>query len=343
MRSWRGPAAHGVVLLIALLAAYRAWTRPQAAPKLDSSVTLWEGTAESVSLVEYVGERRYAKIERRKDGGEGYLWVTVERERSSPAKEKQLPATEEREPTKSAFVGGTSSERILEQMAAPTAVRALGKLDADRKKDLGLDDPKASVTVTTKGQRHELKLGSKVYGGSERYVLNPRSNEVFVLRGNQLRDLEVGETSLMQRDLHRFKVEEIKGARIAAGDRSREIVRLEGSAKADEWADSKTPADQDDAASSWMTRVAQLRALEYVTEDADLAALSFGEGAPEDVFRVDFTGEGGKALGYLELFRMTGKDKPEYLARTEATRVRVKVAQRVGENLEQDLANVLTY
>lgn len=340
MRAWRGALIHGGVLVIALLWAWKTWTRPHAAPKRDSSVTLWELRVEDVGTVEYVAEKRYVKIERRKDGDAEYLWVVVEKDPRPPSA-KKAPVEAEPERAKKAFVGGKSSERILEQLAKPSAVRALGKLDAERKKELGLAEPEARLIVAAGDQRRELQLGSKVYRGSERYVLDARSNEVFVLDGTKLRSLEVGESALMQRDLHVFAAEDVMAARIVAGPSSRDIVRVEGSAKASDWADAATPGEKDEATSSWMARVAQLRALEYLDDEAEIEALSTGAGAPEPVVRVELKGDGDDALGFLELFRAPGERKPDYLARTEATRVRVKVSQSQGETLEQDLANVL--
>ena len=196
--------------------------------------------------------------------------------------------------------------------------------------------------MTVAGKRRELRLGAKVYGGSERYALEIRSGEGFVLAGGALRDLEIGETSLMQRELHGFGSEEVKGALITAGPKTREVVRLAGSAKADEWADAATPDKKDEAVGNWMSKAGQLRAIEYVPDEASLRTLLPGSTPPEDVLRMDLKGDGGKALGFLELSRIAGQtDKAEYLARTETTRVLVKVGQRVGEQLEQDLPALL--
>ena len=196
--------------------------------------------------------------------------------------------------------------------------------------------------MVAQGKRRELRLGSKVYGGSERFVMDVKTQEVFVLAGGSLRDLEVGETSLMQRDLHRFEGKDAVGVLLTAGKRTREVVRLASSSKADEWADAATPDRKDEAVGTWMVKVGQLRALEYVGDEVALQASDPASTPPEDVLRLDLRGEGGKALGFVELLRVPGeKDKFDYLVRTETTRVLVKVAQRLGEQVEQDLPTLL--
>ena len=340
---WRGPIVHGGVLAVALLFAWRTWTRPRAEPKRDAEVALWEGRAADVSLVEYVGEKRSARVERKTEGGEPYLWVSVERDKTpGPAKDAAAAAAAEPEKVAKAFVGGKQADELIEQWASPRAARALGKIDAARLKDLGLADSKDTLAVVAQGKRRELRLGSKVYGGSERFVMDARTQDVFVLSGGSIRDLEVGETSLMQRDLHRFEGKDAVGALLAAGKRTREVVRLANSSKADEWADAATPDRKDEAIGTWMGKVGQLRALEYVGDEVALQASNPASTPPEDVLRLDLRGEGGKALGFVELLRVPGeKDKFDYLVRTETTRVLVKVAQRLGEQLEQDLPTLL--
>lgn len=341
MSPWRGPLVQGAVLAVALGLAWQTWTREKAAPKADKGVKLWESRAADVGLIEYISEKRYAKVERKSDADGSYLWVTVDREKGALGNVKPPPGQEPERSTKS-FVGGKSADRLVEQLAAPSAARALGKPDAARQKELGLAESKDLLAVTVAGQRRELRLGSKVYGGSERYVLDSRSGEGFVLAGGALRDIEIGETSLMQRDLHSFDAKDVKGALIAAGPKTRQVVRLTGSTKADEWADAATPGQKDEAVGNWMSKAGQLRALEYVPDEAALQLVLPGSSAPEDVLRIELRGEGDKPLGFLELSRVVGeKDKPEYLARTETTRVRVKVGQRVGEQLEEDLPTLL--
>lgn len=340
---WRGPIVHGGILVVALLVAWQTWNRPRAQPKRDTEVTLWDAKAADVSLVEFVGEKRYAKVERRTEAGESYLWITVEREKAAPSTKEPAAVAAEPEKVVKAFVGGKQADELFDEWAAPRAARALGKVTTERLGDLGLAASKDVLAVVLRGQRRELRLGGKVYGGSERFVMNPKSGEVFVLSGGSLRDLEIGETSLMQRELHRFGAVEPTGVLISAGKRTREVVRLAGSSKADEWADAATPDRKDEAVGNWMTKVGQLRALEYVPDEAALQATKADASPPAEVLRLEIRAEANKSLGFLELYRVAGeKDKPEYLVRTETTRVMVKIGQRLGEQMEQDLPTLLS-
>ena len=67
---------------------------------------------------------------------------------------------------------------------------------------------------------------------------------------------------------------------------------------------------------------------------------------PEDqVVSVEYFNDKGRKLGFLELVRRPskdGKDKPEYVAKSERTRWHATVLRSTAEQIEQDLASVST-
>jgi hypothetical protein len=87
-----------------------------------------------------------------------------------------------------------------------------------------------------------------------------------------------------------------------------------------------------------MTKVDRLRVTTYV-EPLDPAP------KPEDqVVRLEYFNDRGRPLGFLELLRRPakdGKEKPDYVARSERTRWHATVLKSTAEQVEQDLGSVL--
>ncbi|HEY8079300.1 MAG TPA: hypothetical protein VIF62_34455, partial [Labilithrix sp.] len=64
--------------------------------------------------------------------------------------------------------------------------------------------------------------------------------------------------------------------------------------------------------------------------------------SPEIVVRLDYDVKGGaEKRGYLEVAKVPGEPKPEWLVRTERTRQWSKVVGQVAEQVEQDLPSVV--
>jgi hypothetical protein len=123
---------------------------------------------------------------------------------------------------------------------------------------------------------------------------------------------------------------------LSAGDKRREIVR-HGDEK-DFWSRPDSPETKDETVSNWMTKIDRLRVTNYV-ETPEPAP------KPEDtVVRVEYQGEHGKPLGFLELVRQpaaAAKDKTEYLARSEHSRWFATVLRSTAEQIDQDLNTVM--
>jgi len=69
------------------------------------------------------------------------------------------------------FPVGEDGSKFLERLAPLKALRDLGVPTDAQKADWGLADAKDRLTVTFKSGARELLLGARVFGGSDRYVL----------------------------------------------------------------------------------------------------------------------------------------------------------------------------
>ena len=346
----KGVWLHLALLLGALGFAYQTWTRPAASEaggqprESEREVIVWEVAAESIKSIDLMGEKKLVRLERRTEGGEAWLWGTVEREKPAPKKTEETPESlskvEEGATTRKAFLVGEAGDKLVASLSTLRALRALGKLDAARKQELGLDAPKETLRVISGAVTHALRLGGKVYGGSDRYAEYVKTGEAFVVGGDALRDLDAAESRLVEREVHRFKPDAVKAMAVKRGDRARALVRGGVDAKALFWADAGKPDAKDETAGNWVAKLDRLKVTDYVEDQAADAAESV---APEPVVRVEYAGAGGESLGFLELQKTPSeKDgKFDYQARTEHTRGLVKVSQFLGEQVEQDLDAVL--
>jgi hypothetical protein len=224
------------------------------------------------------------------------------------------------------FVSVTAGNKLIDALAPFKAIRSLGKVaDADAA-EFGLAQPDASVVIKLSSGEKRLFLGSITPGGGDRYVKEAGSAEVFVVRGEPFRFLDAPESWMIEREMHGWKEIDAKNVKLTAGDKTRKLVHGGPEGKKF-WADPATPDVNDDALNNWMSKLFRLRPLEYVLE------LPPGG---EPILRAEFSGEG--ATGFVELIRFPpSSDGPEYLMRTERTRLYGRVHGLFTEQLEQDI------
>src|SRR5262249_29631759 len=131
-----------------------------------------------------------------------------------------------------------NGEKLAESLAPLKAFRNIGRIEGDKAKDFGLDQPEATVTVTLKGSEKKLVIGGPTPGGSDRYVRDAATNEVFAIKGDVVRDLESADMRLVERDLHEWKDTDLQAAKVTAAGKARELVRG-GTEGKKFWADPK--------------------------------------------------------------------------------------------------------
>jgi len=123
---------------------------------------------------------------------------------------------------------------------------------------------------------------------------------------------------------------------LKAATGGREVVRH--AVEKDFWARPESPDTKDETVSNWMTKVDRLKVTTYV-ETLEPAA------KPEDqVLTLEYYNDRGRKLGFLEIVRRPskdGKEKPDYVARSEQTRWYATVLRSTAEQIDQDLSSVL--
>jgi len=335
---------HGALLIISAGLAYSVWNKDEPAPeKQQATLDVWNGSQASFSKLSFESKTRKVRLEGRKDAL-GYYYVASVDKEEAPATDPhaglpghdgaplKAPDAKDAKKETSRFVSVKAGETLVKALSPLKAVRAVGKVEPARNEEFGLDTPEGTLKVTIDGKEHVLIIGGTTPGGSERYARYQNSGEVFAISGDIAQSLMFGDSRLPERELHGFKSEDVTKVRIQKGPKSRELVPVKG--KNEGWGDVTSPTKQDETAGNWMSKVGRLRGSDFVETPARRLR-------PEDALvRIEYF-DGGKSVGFVELYKQAGEKGNEYLARTEWDRWYVKVPASTAEQIEQDLGSVL--
>jgi hypothetical protein len=355
----RGLGLHVFLFVGASVLGLRAWTAEDEPNKKPVAAELWSGRINDLTRIEYRTDKKRVTLEPKQDEGGRYFIGTIEPLTPAAAKSAAgapdagapaLPSghppahgdphahaePESNEPKR--FISLAKGNELAESLATLKATRVLGKIAPERIADFGFDKTDlGTLEVVVGGKTHTLQLGEKTPGGSDRYVRDTATGEAYVIAGLIANDLTAADNRLIEREFHDFGDEKVAKVVLKTATGSREVVRH--AVEKDFWAKPETPDTKDETVSNWMTKVDRLRVTTYV-ESVEPAP------KPEDqVVQVEYLNDRGRRLGFLELVRMQakdGKDKPDYVARSERTRWHATVLRSTAEQIEQDLASVLT-
>ena len=323
----RGILVHVALLIAAAVASVLVWTRDKKPAVSLGDITIWNARAADVQRVAYESKGRKVSLEARKDAlGVWFFGRSETPVTPSLAPDGGAPPA----PRTAAFVSVGAAGKLAEALAPLRALREIGKIGDDRAAEFGLTQPDGSLTATIDGKERRLTVGARTAGGGDRYVRDDASGVVYVVRGEVTRDLESGESALSERETHEFKDADVLRVRISARGKTREILRR-GPDNKRSWADPADPDKDDETAANWIAKVERLKPAEYL---ADPPA------TPETILRIDYDAKGAKGA-FLELAKVPGAaDKPDFVIRTERTRLWAKVSGP-GADVEQDLSSVL--
>ncbi len=251
------------------------------------------------------------------------------------------------------FPLGDGGDKVIKAYAAARALRDLGAPDAQAKKDFKLDDAKTTVTVTFKaGGPRTFLLGGSVYGGTDRYAIEPASGKVYVLSRDMVASIETGISNLQLQDPKGFDITKVESVTIAAGGKTKTAVRVTAGAEGQQvktWGDPATKKTNQTLA-NFIDNANNLRPVEY-------AAGTKLDGV-EPVVTLTYKDERGALLGTLALYKREKtaelpaggvldpanppKGESEYLIMTPRTRVPAAVRKDVAQRTEQDIATVFS-
>jgi hypothetical protein len=329
----RSTGLHASFLVLGGVAAAFAFTKepvPQAAQEVN--VTVWPGRTSDVQRIVYEAKDKRIDLEAH-DDKKGARWFLGKGDYViTPPANPDGGATPTIKKT-SAFPSVAVANKIAEGLVPFKAVRALGKIPDSRLAEFGLEKRETSLTVTMAGKERKLLIGAMAPGGTDYYVLDPTTNEAYVAKADPFRDLEGGDSRLLEREQHGFKDIDIRSAKVIANGKTRELVRGGPDGKKI-WADPSDKDKADETAGNWLAKIDRLKVSEYAAQ------------APEGntvVVRVEYYGGPG-ALGFFELAKaapVASGQKSEYWIMTEHSHLWGKVYQVTAEQIEQDVGSVV--
>jgi len=306
----RGPIIHAVLLVFVLGFAYQTWTREKKVEPKTGKVEVWSKPASSLQAVLFETKDRTLRVERRKDDAGSYLWgkeTRVSRHHKRPPRPAKgqdagvPPAEPEVEETTSTreFPAGEAGTELFDNFAQLHALRDLGELSDSDRQDYGLADSTDNITAIFADGQRSLILGGRIYGSSDRYVLDTDTNKGYAVAGAVVRGLTSGESALRVKQLHKFDVDKVDKAELTTGSgASRKLVRTtvkgpKGETKG--WADAATPDKHDQTMANFLNSLLNLRPTAYMLELK-----------PDEMTKliaVDYRDSAGKSLGHFELYK----------------------------------------
>ena len=312
----RGVKIHGVLLLVTLLWAFQTWTREVPTGADRERPLVWDRDTADVVAITYRDPVRRVHVSRQTEGGAAYL---------QGVDHVQRPSQEGRVDTLR-YPLGAAGDRLLESVARLRVPRDLGALDELQLEELGLEGTDATLTVEFDDGIRELVVGSTVFGGTDRYALEPATGRVFVLPTDVVRPLATGEGALRQRMVHYFQPAEIASVRVEAGGRERVMeTTAQGPGAPSLWFAPDAPDRADAQFGDFMDRVWQLGIEGF--EPVERASL-------ESVVRVEYFDEDGEPLGFVELFR---DPAGELYLQSERTHMVARAIRLLAERVVQEV------
>lgn len=282
----KSAALQGGLALVGLGLAFATWQREPEQKK--GEVVLLDLAKSELQKIRLSDDKKWVELEKRRDDdGEQRLWVKL-----SARPEQKQPERDLR--------GNESAQRLFDRFTPLYARRALGKIEGDKLKELGLDAPKRKLEVTSSKGVRAFFVGQPQGSAGDPYLRDEKDGTVFLFGSSTVADLESANVRLIERTLHPWKPAEIEQLTITAGGpggKSRTLTSKPGA----------TPlqikllrsADKpDDQASAWHDKVWRLLGTDILGKGEVPA-----NGTPSLLVRLDYKVKGVKAA-FLELGRV---------------------------------------
>lgn len=319
----RGARVHGVLLAVAAAWAFQTWTRDEVREEDRNRALAWEQDTTAVVAVRYRSSEKEVVIRRREDDAGAFLWgAQIENDGRDTLE----------------FPVGAPGHTVTARLAALRVVRDLGPLSPEQEASFGLEGSEERIEVTFEDEERLLVLGDTTLGSSHRYALEPTAGDEsqaagvgYVVPGDVVRPLAIGEGSLRERWLHHYPANDVARVRVTVGGaaegdggQARTMARLESG----EWAEADEEAP-DAGFGNFMQRVDQLAIAGYDSLPP--------VGRLRNLLRIEYFDEDGDVLGFVELFRDGSAERDPYYLRSERTRILAAavtaLAERVAEGV----------
>jgi hypothetical protein len=312
---------YGLLAFASLVAAYFTWQRPKTSATPDA-VTVQDATKQSLDRVHYEDGTRFLELNRTVEG-DPVVWVT---QGFLPGKTPvfdagiqvttindggvdggsapiQVAVRPQEPPPTREMRGNERSEALWARFTPLEGTRALGKLPAAKLKDLGLEDSERKLVITVGGAVHPFSVSRQQPGVIGFYLLDSKSQEVFLMQGSLLSELDPSGQVLVDRRPHRFRQGEWDHLTVTAGTRKVDYVQTNADVpERAKLAPAATPDKPDELFKAWHDKVWSRLIVTEVLGKGELPKV----GEPTVRLRFDYLSK-GTAKGFLELAEGTNK------------------------------------
>ena len=330
----RSVMVHGVLAALGLLAAFWVWSAGDGVTRPAEAVTMQSCSAGELQSVTLTTKKKTVQVALA-GGSEAGSWITV----TTPNATTPTKLDVDR------FAASEKISRVTEKLAPLSAERSLGEVDDKKLAELGLDKAEDRLALKCGGQERAFKLGKKTYGGRTRYAQSTDGGAVHLLANALVSDLEMAEFRFMQRDLVRFRLDEVERVTVTAQGKTRQLLHRNRADRAKAmWVAADAPDRRNEQYGNWLGKVFRLRALDYLKrgqQPGAEASKQIGKTvAPSAVVTLDFEGSGRDRVELQRIVRAKPSDTTFY-ARSKATGGWVTVPSSLGQQVADDVAAIL--
>ncbi len=313
---------HAALLVVATVWALQSW-RAEGNFAERPDVIVWQRDSMDVTEIVYRSPEKTLTISRmdETDGEGSYLWAVEARDSAKPAFVGQLPM-----PDTLRYPVGASGSTLVQRWATLGAIRELGSIPESRREALGLDRDDEIVQVSFRGgERRQIVVGDSIFGGPDRYALDPASGAAYVISRNVVNPLAMGEGAIRERWIHEFMLGDARQVRAtgSAGQERRMTRTSDGG-----WVE-EGEETSDQAFANFIQRVDELAIAGFWSKPSQETS--------ERLLLLEFLDDQDEVMGFLELLQDTGRERDQFYIRSERTRVFAEavtvLAERVSEAL----------
>ena len=338
-----GLLAYLSVLLLSLAAAYLTWTREPAKP--GEKVPLLSCRKGDLVGLEFRSKSRTVLFSPKRSSysGKSFWWVDIT---TRPAGENQEGKAQSGEPKIEVFKADAKMDEALGRFCPWMILRDLGRIGDEKRQEFGLADSADRLVLKFKAGERPFRLGTTLSGHPDRYLEDEQSGEIYLVPGQDIREIEHPKSRYMERGLHGFGQDQAIRIRLRAGEREKELVaKLSDEGKSTGWADSSRPEEEKELYKNWIQKYFALRVLEYLVppEKAESMGCS-GRLDADPVLTLTFY-DREKEIGFSTFYKPSGKDKDgdlQYSVCTDNTDCLVSLPKSQVEGLLQDLEEILS-
>lgn len=245
----------------------------------------------------------------------------------------------EKAAVKDSFLASNKMKEVLAQLNPLEAIRVLGKVKPEALAEYGLDNSTKKLIVRdSKGaELVSLAVGKQAYGSRNLFVMDLRDNNVLLIPGDVVGDVEKAEIKLYERTITNVVFEEIQKASVSHGGKTRNLAHTRRDDKGSlVWTAENAEGAAVAPAKSWFERLERVRIVAFAKPEE----LSVLEKMPP-LFSVTLDASGASAdvltFAKTKAAGATNDGVMDYWAHSKFLGTWAKVGSSRVEPIEKDL------